>query len=170
MRHFAMAALALASLACGSGSSGTGTLEAEWRGADRGQFTATAAAVHCPESGIVLVEGIRADSGVALALFPSDSAVIAAGEYPVTSGNVAEVPRPGALAAVRAFNTAELRAWESYAGMVTIATGDDRLDGDFQLRLRLTEGVDTLWITGTLRDVPVVADTIGCGLTLRRNF
>lgn len=165
-----MATLALASLACGSGSSNTGTVEAEWRGADRGRLVTKATAVHCPESGIVLVEGIRADSGLALALFPADLGAIASGEYVVTAGNAAEVPRPGALAAFRAFNTAELRAWESYAGTVAVTTGGGRLDGEFQLRLRLAEGADTLRMTGALRAVPVVADTVGCGLTLRRNF
>lgn len=170
MRHLTMAALALATLGCGSGSSGTGTVEAEWRGAHRGRFVTKATAVHCPESGTVLVEGIRADSGMALALFPSDPGVVAPVEYVVAAGNAAEVPRPGALAAFRAFNAAELQAWESYAGTLTLTMGGDRLDGEFRLRLRLTEGADTLAMTGALRAVPVVTDTIGCGTSLRRTF
>ena len=170
MRLLTVGVLVLAGVGCRAGLPEAGALEAEWRGADRGQFAAKATAVHCPESGIVLLEGIRADSGMALALFPSDPGVLAPGEYVVAAGNAVEVPRPGALAAFRAFNAAELRAWESYAGTVTLATAGDRLDGGFQFRMRLTEGADTLAMTGVLRSVPVVTDSIGCGMSLRRNF
>jgi hypothetical protein len=147
-----------------------GKLTAEWRGARRGTFADAAAAVHCDESGIVLIEAIRADSGIAVAIYPADSAVIAAGTIPAMSGSAPNPAKPVALVGLRSFEATEVRGWEAYGGTVTLDTAGGVLSGSFDLRMQLVNGADTLRMTGTLAAIPVTRDTAGCKMRLRRNY
>lgn len=147
-----------------------GRLEAEWRGAVRGAFSDQATASHCAETGIVLIEAIRADTGIALALYPADSSVIAPGTVPVLPGSTPNPPKPLVLAGLRSFDAIEVKAWEGYGGTVTLDTAGGVLSGSFQIRLQVVNGSDTLALTGRLVAVPIVRDTAGCRIRLRRNY
>lgn len=169
-RVMLLAGTAGMSAGCGSAAEEPGRLEVTWDGATSGQLVAPATARLCGESGIVLVEGIRADSGVAMALFPPTRTDLTPGEYPVYPGTTLDVPRPGGLVAFRAFDGVELHAWTGDSGSVTLEPSGDRVNGRFTVRLRRNEAADTLDLRGTLDGVVVVRDSTGCGTTLRRSF
>ena len=170
MRRLLIATL-LALGACSGRSDGSdGLLSAEWNGARRGAFSDRATATHCAESGIVMIEAIRADSGIAMALFPADSAVIAPGTFAAMSGSTPNPPRPVIHVGLRSFEATEVRGWEATGGTVTLDTVGGLLSGSFDLRMQLVDGTDTLKITGTLTAVQVVHDTAGCVTRLRRNY
>lgn len=168
MRLLLLAASILALTACQP--TPEGRLEAEWRGAVRGAFSDRATASHCAETGIVLIEAIRADTGIAMALYPADSSVIAPGTFPVLPGSTPNPPKPVVLAGMRSFEATEVKGWEGYGGTVTLDTAGGVLSGSFQLRLQVVNGSDTLALTGRLVAVPIVRDTAGCRLRLRRNY
>ena len=167
-----LAIVSLLALGACSGQSGgnDGQLSAEWNGARRGAFSDRATATHCAESGIVFIEAIRADSGVAMALYPADSAVIAPGTFPAMSGSTPNPPKPVVFVGLRSFEATEVRGWEAHGGTVTLDTAGGLLSGSFDLRMQLVDGTDTLKMTGTLTAVRVVHDTAGCVTRLRRNY
>ncbi|HEX9166453.1 MAG TPA: hypothetical protein VF862_11130 [Gemmatimonadales bacterium] len=156
--------------ACSGRGSAEGRLQAEWQGARSGTFSDVATATHCAESGIVFLEAIRADSGVAMALHPADPAVIAPGTFPAMSGSTPNPPKPVVFVGLRSFEATEVRGWEAHGGTVTIDTAGGVLSGRFDLRMQLVDGTDTLTMTGTLTAVRVVRDTAGCLTRLRRNY
>jgi hypothetical protein len=170
MRPLLLAATILALPACADRNGSDGRLEAEWRGAERGAFADRATATHCAESGIVMIEAIRADSGIAMALYPADSSVIAPGTFPVLPGSTPNPPRPVVLAGLRSFDALEVKGWEGYGGTVTLDTAGGVLSGSFQLRLQVMNGSDTIAVTGQLVAVPIVRDTAGCRIRLRRSY
>jgi hypothetical protein len=167
MRNLLSVAALVATTACAG--RGRGGLEAEWRGDELGRFTAPVTATLCAETGILEVQAFRADSGVALALFPADSSTLASGEYPVGHGASTDLPRPGALAGLRWFTGTELHAWESTGGTVVLESTADVLSGRFDIRLQGVSTSDTLRMTGRIRGAPVTRSSAGCGAIQRLN-
>jgi hypothetical protein len=161
-----VAGVATAAACAGRGGA---ALEAEWRGAHRGHFTAPVTATLCAETGIVEVQAIRADSGVALALFPVDSTTLAPGDYAVSHSGAANLSRPAALAGIRWFTGTELHAWESTSGTVTLESVGEVLSGRFDIRLQGVSSSDTLRMTGRIVGAAITRDSAGCGARQRRN-
>jgi hypothetical protein len=146
-----------------------GDLDVVWRGDDRGRFIAPVAATHCAESGLVELLAIRGDTGVGLALFLKDSALIEAVEYPVVPGSLLDEPRPGANAGVRWFATTAIAAFEGVAGKVSLARNRGVLSGTLDVKFQSLDKPDTLRMTGTFSQVPVTLADSGCRLIRKRN-
>jgi len=146
-----------------------GDIDVIWRGDAPGRFIAPLTATHCAESGLVELLAIRGDTGVGLALFLKDSALIEAVEYPVVPGSLLDEPRPGANAGVRWFATTAIAAFEGVAGKVSLALNGGLLSGSLDVKFQSLDKPDTLRMTGAFSRVPVTPADSGCRLIRKRN-
>lgn len=166
----AIPVLLLAITACSRGGSAGGSVTAEWGGEQRGRLTVPASAVLCEESGLLVLEAIRADSGLALAFLLADSTALPSGTIPVVPPSAFDPVRPGVLAGFRAYTGVSVTGWEGTGGTVTVQPAGAVLSGQFELRLQQYDGADTLRLTGSLARVTVARDSAGCSQRIRRSF
>ncbi len=166
-----MRSVLLLTLACAAcrGGAGPGRLTAQWAGVERGSFAAPLSATHCPQTGVVSLLAVRGDTGVGGVLYLATYDSVAAGEYPIVPGSVAEEPRPGAAAAVRWFGVTSIAAWEGLSGTIRLERRDTLLSGTIDVRLQALNHTDTLRLTGGFSGVPLVVADSTCRVTLRRN-
>jgi len=162
--------LVLMVVACGS-TSQDGQLQSTWEGTGRsGQLAAKATASLCPGSRLLELIASRGDSGVAILLLPTDTA-ITPGRYPVFSTAIGVEPRPGAMLALRWFTVVEVEAFESLDGEVVIdETGPSGLSGRFSARLLGVLKLDTVTVEGQFNRVVPVTRGPECVQTSRRNL
>lgn len=166
-----LAVLLLTATACGPTPSkaAPGDLDVSWRGAERGRFIAPLEASHCVESGQVELLAIRGDTGIGVALFLGDSATIRPAEYPVVPGSQLEEPRPGATVGARWFATTTIAAFEGSTGKVTLTSAGQLLSGTLDASFTALDSPDTLQVTGSFSQVPVVKADSNCRLVRKRN-
>lgn len=157
--------------ACTNSSSGAGQLSATWTfGELSGQLASPIAAVSCPSTRLVELTATRGDTGVAILLFPTDT-VVTAGNYPVFPTVIAMEPRPGAMVALRWFESVRVEAFESIDGEVVVeGAGSGGLSGRFSARLLGVERLDTVMVHGSFSGVTPPPAGPECGLTIRRNL
>lgn len=166
MRLFHCVCLALA--ACG-GSDSTAELSIEWEGEVTGRFSAPGQAVLCAQTGLVEMEAIRGDTGVAAVLFLSDSSRVAATDYPVFLAASYPEPRPGALAGLRWFDNVQVVAWEGLRGTIEVRPADSTLAGTFSVTMQQVNHPDTVLVTGRFSGIPLIRADSSCGAAMRRN-
>ena len=147
-----------------------GQIEVEWRGSHRGRFVAPMSATHCPESGLVELIAVRADTGVGLVLYPADSAQITSGAYTVFLSGTVVPPRPAASAALRWFTGVELAAFEGTSGTTQATLADSLLSGSFEVRMDRQGSSDTLAVSGRFVAIAVRRMETGCSRSSRRNL
>ena len=94
-----------------------------WSGAGRSKEGSSPrfVATHCPGSGQVELLAIRGDTGVGVALFLSDSAIVEPVDYLVFPGGQMNEPRPGAGFAARWFSGTAVTAFEGVTGKVNLS-------------------------------------------------
>ena len=125
------------------------------------EFSLPVHAVWCQEGGWLELVGARSDTGVALALFPSDTTVT--GRYPIVLPlERADSIRPVAVVAVRWFSHDELLSFEGVEGEVVIEHTVEGLTGRYHARLRAPVGVDSLRVEGEFSRTPVTLGGIEC--------
>ena len=153
-RGLAVGALALAA-ACSREKSApppVGSLEVEWVGTDTGKLVAPAVAEWCDSLRMLELRAMHGDTGIALALYPSDS--LAAGEYRVVSPERGDSVRPAAGVALRWFAETSIRGFRSDSGSVSL-TGTGPGAGRFGARLRSVGEGDRLRVTGSFSGLTV---------------
>lgn len=157
--------------ACGESSLGRGQLSTTWTfGEFQGQLTADVSATICPTTRLVELVTIRGDTGVAILLFPVDT-VVTTGAYPVFPTQIGIEPRPGAMVALRWFESVRVEAFESLDGEVVVEGGGaEGLSGRFSARLVGVERLDTVMVQGAFSGIAPVPAGPDCGVTSRRNL
>lgn len=125
------------------------------------EFSLPVRAIWCRDQGWLEVVGARSDTGVGLALFPSDT--VLKGQYPIVPPlERAELRTPLAVAAVRWFSETELLSFEGVEGEVVVERTVRGLAGRFHARLRVPVGSDSLRLEGEFRDTPMTRGGIEC--------
>ena len=145
-----------------------GDLDVVWRGAERGRFIAPLVATHCPGSGQVELLAIRGDSGIAMALFLRDSAIVEPVDYPVFPGGQMAEPRPGAGFAARWFAATSISAFEGVSGKINLSLTGRVLSGTVDVKVQSLDKPDTLRFIGGFSEVPLVAADSNCRLIRKR--
>jgi len=125
------------------------------------EFSLPVHSVWCRDQGWLEVVGTRSDTGVALAIFPSDTTIT--GRYPIVLPlERADSMRPSAVMAVRWFSQEELLSFEGVEGEVVVERTVEGLTGRFHARLRAPVGIDSLRLEGEFRRTPVTRGGIEC--------
>ena len=166
-------------LACSTrepADSRTGSLEADWTGADTGKLSAPAVAEWCDSLKLLELRAIQGDTGIALVVYPSDSALVPSdsatpavpvplGSYPVVPPDRADSSRPSVALALRWFAETSIRGFRGDSGTVVLeAAGPGTSAGRFTARLRSTTEGSRLTVTGSfkgLRVTPAPKDCVG---------
>src|SRR5262249_19054339 len=94
-----------------------GRLEMSWTGADTGRLVAPATAEWCAAGKYVRVEALRGDTGVAVVVFPVDTAL--SGRYALSLTH-AESARPSGVVAFRWFDAMAVAGFRSDSGSMTL--------------------------------------------------
>lgn len=156
-------------LAACAGSGSAADLSVEWDGEVPGRFSAPGKAVFCAQTGLVELEALRGDTGVAAVLFLSDSGKVEAADYPVFLAASYPEPRPGALAGLRWFDNVQIVAWEGLRGTIEVTPADSTLAGTFSVMMQQVNRPDTVLMTGRFSGIPLIRGDSSCGAARRRN-
>ncbi|MGH2625300.1 MAG: hypothetical protein ACRDHY_01450, partial [Anaerolineales bacterium] len=122
-----------------------GEIAFQWQGEDtQGGATLAARATLCRETGLVELFAVRGDTGIGLALFPTDSAHPVAVDYRVFRAATDPEPRPGANIAIRWLDDVTLEAYDGTGGWVRLdSTPPGVVSGALDAALRSVERPDT---------------------------
>lgn len=139
-----------------------GMLAVQWRGKHRGDVVMPARVNWCPVNRTGVLEAISGDTGVAVVIYEEN--VLTRGPHPaVMPGISAILPRPGASVVMRwPKDSTVLLAFSSQSGLIDLRPAPKSMSGTLAVRLRAASGGDTLTLTGSFTDVPVVAMAVGC--------
>ncbi len=137
-----------------------GSLEVAWTGSDTGKLSGPAVAEWCDSLDLLELRAIQSDTGIALLLYPSDSAAtrdsIPRGEYPVVPPQRADTTRPSAAIAMRWFAETSIRGFRGEGGRVVVeATGPGPTAGRFSAELRSATEGSRLTIEGSFKGLAV---------------
>jgi hypothetical protein len=136
-----------------AGSPGS-TLEVEWVGSDTGKLVAPVVAEWCDSLRVLELRAVHGDTGIALALYPAESAT--AGHYPIVSPERGDSSRPSSALALRWFAETSIRGFQGDSGSVSLAAGGSGAGGgSFAGRLRSTTEGSRLNVTGSFRGLTV---------------
>jgi hypothetical protein len=131
-----------------------GTLEVQWVGSDTGKLVAPAVAEWCDSLRMLELRAMHGDTGIALVLYPSDSA--SAGVYPVVTPERADSGRPSAAVALRYFAETPIRGFRGDSGSVRLESlGPGAGAGRFSARLRSATEGSRLSVTGSFQGLSV---------------
>lgn len=143
-----------------SGTPRAGTLTARWGVKDTAEVSLPATARWCVGAQRIDLRARVGDTAFGVALYPTDSAVIAA-SYPVWARGASVAYRPGAGVAVRWLSKASMEGWWGDSGAVEVTAGWPRIAGHGEARLVSFHGADsTLPMEFSFRGVPLVVDTL----------
>ena len=138
-----------------------GMLEAQWVGGDTGKLVAPAVAEWCDSLRMLELRAMQGDTGLALVLYPADSA--APGEYPMVSPEQADSIRPSSAVALRWFAETSIRGFRGDSGTVSLtAIGPGAGAGRFSARLRSATEGSRLTVTGTFQGLTVRSAPSDC--------
>jgi len=161
----ALGAAAWWSTRAGGGSGATadpGMLAVQWRGKYRGATTLPAKVNWCPVTRTGVLEAITGDTGVAVVIY-EENALTRGPHAAVMPGISTVLPRPGASVVMRwPRDSSALLAFTSQSGLIDLRPTAKLLSGTIAVRLRAASGNDTLTLSGSFTDVPIVAMAVGC--------
>lgn len=136
-------------------------LQAEWSGSTGGRIAGDATAEWCPARRLLEIRAIEGDTGIALALYPSDT--LAAGKYRVMDPAKAQASPPAAGVALRWFGQNAVEGFQGDSGWVELERAPSgRLSGTMEARVRSVNDAKRLTLTGRFQDVKIAAESRGC--------
>lgn len=139
-------------------------LSVEWTGSDTGKLSAPATAEWCDSLRLLEIQAVQGDSGLALALYPTDT--IRADSYPVLPPTRADSAPPAAAVALRWFAETAIKGFRSDSGTVVVETGPGQeLGGRFVAHVASVNDTGRLTLRGTFRGLSIVPAARGCILT-----
>lgn len=136
-------------------------LELQWTGADTGRMAGPATAEWCGVLRMLEINAVAGDTGVALALYPTDS--IRPDSLPVVRPELADSARPAAGVALRYFAETAVKGYQGDSGRVLVtvsATG--QVSGRFSAALKSATDGSRLHAAGAFHDLRVRPATRGC--------
>jgi hypothetical protein len=141
---------------------GGGTLHAHWATAsDTADLTMPATATWCPAAGRLDIRASSGDTGVGLAIFPTDSGE-GPGDYSIVEPGGPVHFRPSAAVALRWFGKVQVLGWWGDSGAVSVAgKPGGPLSGQGTGRMLSGLGPDsTVYLTLRFRGLEVRTDTL----------
>src|SRR5687767_12597904 len=132
IRSSALLLICSSLLGCGSTSApaASGTMEAQWTGADTGSLRATATAQWCAERRFGEILGIQGDTGIAIAIRHADS--LTPGRYAALLPDSADTATTSATVALRFLSRTAVSGYQSDSGSVRLQRDEaGRLGVDF---------------------------------------
>ena len=165
-----IAAGLVGALACASDEPAgppAGSLHVEWTGADTGTLSAAAVAEWCDSLAVLEIRAIHGDTGIALLLYPSDSAAasdsVRPGNYAVVAPNRASATRPASAVAMRWFAETSIRGFRGDSGSLVLeAAGPGTGSGRFSAHLRSPNEGSRIVVTGSFKGLTVTPAPPGC--------
>ncbi len=146
MKRSAVLALSLVSAACNP-LDGSGTLTARWTTpTDTASLTMPVTGRWCVGPGRLDLRATKGDTGLGLAIYPTDS-VAFAGSYPILEPGGQLQVRPSAAVALRWMGKVLVQGWWGDSGVVTLSGG----------RLRGLSGKGEAWLVSALGPDSVTA-------------
>ncbi len=145
-----------------------GHLEAQWAGSNPGKISGPATAEWCASRRLLQIRTIQGDSGIALALYPSDT--IATGRYRVVDPVKAESLAPAAGVALRWLAQTSVQGFQGDSGVVDLKRSTAGLISG-QIRVGARSVVDTqkVSVRGFFQDLTVRPDTRGCVAPIKQS-
>jgi hypothetical protein len=140
---------------------GAGQLDVRWTGSERGRLSGQATAEWCAILRLLEIRAIRGDTGIALAIYPPDTA--SPGEYRVIDPARAESLPPAAALALRWAAQTTIKGFQGESGSVVLersSSGD--LAGRFTAAARSVTDTQRVVIDGSFRDLPIRPQARGC--------
>ena len=160
--------LAVLSLGCNATAArqeapAPGYLEARWNDSARtARFSAPAEARWCVRDTLLEILAVSHDSAVGIALFVRDSLRVEA--LPVFRAELFAPWRPQATAAVRLVSPNGIQGYQSVWGQVEVTQrSSNRVSGTLDLHVKLSNGPDSLHLTGRFAGLEVLPATSWCG-------
>ena len=141
-----------------------GLVSVRWAGALQGNLVAAGAGRWCAADSLLEVMAVDSvtDHAVGFSLLMQDS--LRPGQHPIVAGSVAANWRPLGFAAFRWASDTALKGYEATGGTITVSAADPgSVSGTMDLRLRLSQGADTVTLTGSFTTVPVQPASAPCG-------
>jgi hypothetical protein len=140
----------------------TGSIEAQWTGADTGKMAAPMTAEWCDVRRALEIRGVTGDSGLGLVLYPVDT--IDADSYRIVVPEAADTaPPPSAAIALRVFSTNTIQGYQGDSGTIALERGKDgELSGVIEARARSVVNGQLVTVNGKLRDLTIVPQKRGC--------
>jgi hypothetical protein len=153
----------IGALACSTSEpaeSRTGSLQAEWTGSDTGKISGPAVAEWCDSLGLLELRAIRGDTGIALVLYPRDSAkssdTVSPGMYKVMPPQRKDSTHSSSGIALRWFAETSIRGFQGENGSVTLErTGAGATAGRFSAALRSATEGSRLRVTGSFSGLTI---------------
>jgi hypothetical protein len=140
---------------------GEGELEVSWSGTERGRFSTGAAAEWCGVLRLLEIHGIRGDTGIALAIFVSDT--VTAGEYRVVDPARAESLPPAAALALRWASPTSIIGFQAESGSVVLEQPTSSgLSGRVKAAARSVNDTQKISVEGEFRNLSVRSQIRGC--------
>jgi len=141
-----------------------GLVSVRWTGAVQGQLAAIGAGRWCAADSLLEVVAVDSvtDHAVGFSLLMQDS--LRPGQHPIVAGSVAANWRPLGFAAFRWASDTALKGYEATGGTITVSAATPAaVSGTVDLRLRLSQGIDTVNLTGSFTTVPILPASAPCG-------
>lgn len=134
----------------------------EWRGSHRGTAELPGEVAWCPVTRMATLLAVSNDTGLLVTLAEPDSLTPA--PHPVVApASREQAPRPSAIASLRwAGDSGLLLGFQSVSGLLDLRAAGSRATGSLEMRMRAPVGPDTLVVTASFADLPVVASAVGC--------
>jgi hypothetical protein len=138
-----------------------GHLEVAWTGKDRGSLSGPATAQWCGLRRVLEVQSVRGDTGVAIALYPSQT--IVPGTYRVMDPGKAESLPPSAGVAVRWLGPTIVQGFQGDSGRILVERSSSGLySGRISARARSVVDTQHIDLSGTFENLVVTRDSLGC--------
>jgi hypothetical protein len=136
-------------------------LEMAWTGTEKGHLAGPATAEWCDTLKVLQIQALAGDSGVAIALYPTDA--VRPDSYPVVPPARADSIPPSAAVALRYFAETAVKGYQGDSGRVLVRdTAGGRVSGRFSASLKSATDGSRLRAGGAFHDVRVVPAQRGC--------
>ncbi len=153
--------MVLALLGCAEQGTPEAQIELSWTGADTGRLVASGSAAWCERDKRLELMAARGDSGVGMAIYPSDSLVV--GEYALLPATDS-LSRPSAAIGVRWIKGNAIVGYRSYRGQLTLErVSDSMISGRLNAELTPPERPSDLDLEGKFTNVVLHPAIRGCG-------
>jgi hypothetical protein len=144
-----------------SSRGGAGQIDVRWTGSERGRLAGSATAEWCPILRVLEIRAIRGDTGIALAIYPTDT--IIPGNYRIVDPPRAESLPPAAGIAVRWATQVAIKGLQGDSGSVVLdRSRSGELSGRITAAARSVTDTQRVTIDGSFRDLMIRPQARGC--------
>ena len=137
-----------------------GQIDAHWTGSERGKLSGPAIAEWCPVLRVLEIRGIRGDTGIAVAVYPSDS--LTSGKYRIVLPPPAD-SLPRANIGLRWASETSIKGFQGDSGYVVVERArSGELAGRITAAARSIADTQRVSIEGSFKDLTIRPQARGC--------